>query len=219
MARPVINARFRQGKGKEAARKIRKNKQLPAVFYGPNTETMRLSVDYRELMRVVKQFAGENIIVDLKVQSDKGTDSRSAMLKDLQTDPIKDTYLHADFYEISMDREITVSIPIQLINTPVGVTNGGVLQHVTREITVSCLPGKLVDSLELDVSGLDIGDALHVRDLELPEGITSHEEDDLSVALVAAPTVEPVEAEEEEIEEEAAEEEAAKTEAEGPEES
>ena len=95
------------------------------------------------------------------------------MLKELLMDPIKDTCLHADFYEISMDKEITVDIPIRLINTPEGVALGGILQHIRRELTISCMPDKLVDYLELDVADLEIGDSLHIRDIELPEGITS----------------------------------------------
>lgn len=203
MARPVLDARQRQTRGKQAAKKLRKNKELPAVFYGPNTEPVKLAVNYPELERIIKQFSGENIILDLKIQSDTGSESKSAILKDLQIDPIKDSYLHADFYEISMDREITVNIPIYLVNTPVGVSNGGILQHIKRELAITCLPDKLVDTLEVDVSALDIGDAVHVSDVDLPEGITCLDDGHLSVAVVAAPTVA---AEEVEVEEGVAEE-------------
>lgn len=222
MARPLLGARHRHNKGKGAARELRKNKKVPAIFYGPNTEPRMLALDYPELEGIMKQFAGENIILDLKVHSDGGTETRSVILKDLQIDPIKDTYLHADFYEISMDKEITVNVPIHLTNTPIGVTNGGVLQHIKRELTISCLPDKLVDVLKLDVSGLDIGDSLHVRDIELPEGMTSLDDDHQSVAVVAAPTAMPEEEAEEEVEGvegEAVEEETAEPEAEGAKES
>jgi large subunit ribosomal protein L25 len=145
------------------------------------------------------------------------------MLKELLVDPIKDTYLHADFYEISMYKEITVAVPIHLLNTPIGVTNEGILQHVRRELTISCLPDKLIESLDIDVSGLDIGDSLHVRDIELPDGITTSEDGHLTIAVVAAPTVMPEEKEEEveegELEEGELEEEAVKPEAESSEES
>lgn len=201
MDKPVLNARTRQIKGKGAAKKLRKNSQIPAVFYGPNKEPINLALDYPELERIMKGSGGENIILDLKVKSDSGTQTLNVILKDLQVDPIKDTYLHADFYEISMDKEITVDIPIHLLNTPAGVEEGGVLQHVRRELSVSCLPDKLIEALEVDVSQLEIGDSVHVRDLVLPEGITSLDEEDLTIAVVAAPTVieEPVE---EEVEEE-----------------
>ena len=208
MTQPVLAAHLRKTSGKGAARKLRKNNQVPAIFYGPGTETVMLALDYPELERLLRQAGGENIILDLQVKSDSGTESKRAMLKDIQVDPVKDTYVHADFYEISMDKEITVAVPIQLINTPVGVTNGGVLQHIRRELTITCLPDKLINVFDLDVSGLDIGDSIHIRDIELPEGITSAEEGHLTVAVVAAPTVEVEEKEEEEeigLEEETAE--------------
>jgi large subunit ribosomal protein L25 len=207
MHKPVIAARVRKQKGKGAARKLRKNNQIPAIFYGPKTEPIMLTVDYPELEGIIKQGTGENIIVDLQVQSDQGTDTRKAMLKDLLVHPTKDTYLHADFYEISMDKEITVGIPIHLTNTPKGVQNGGVLQHVQRELMVSCLPDKLIDALDIDVSGLDIGDSLRLIDIALPEGIRPAGEPHLTIAVVASPavTTEVAEEEEEKVEEESAE--------------
>jgi large subunit ribosomal protein L25 len=189
MANPVIAARIRKEKGKGAARKLRKNDQIPAIFYGPKTDPVMLVVDYPELKGIMKRGSAENIILDLQIQSDGGTETRKAMLKDLLMDPVTDGYIHADFYEISMDKKITLGIPIRLINTPVGIADGGILQHIKRELTVSCMPDKLTDYLDVDVSGLDIGDSLHIRDIVLPEGISSTEEDDLTIAVVAAPTV------------------------------
>ena len=201
MDKPILHARTRQMKGKGAAKKLRNSNQIPAVFYGPNREPLKLAMDYPELEGFIKRTGGENIILDLRVKSDGGTEALNVILKDLQVDPIKDTYLHADFYEISMDKEITVNLPIHLINPPAGIEEGGILQHVRRELTVSCLPGKLIEVLEVDVSQLEIGDSVHIRDLVLPEGITSLDEEDLTIAVLAAPTVEPEEAVEEEVEE------------------
>ncbi len=205
MDKPVLNARTRQITGKGAARKLRKNNQIPAIFYGPSREPLKLAMDYPELEGIIKRSGGENIILDLKVKSEDGTQTWNVILKDVQVDPIKDTYLHADFYEISLDKEITVNVPIHLINTPAGVEEGGILQHVRRELTVSCLPDKLIEAFEVDVSRLEIGDSVHVRDLVLPEGITSLDEENLTIAVVAAPAVMPEEAVEEEVEEEALE--------------
>ena len=209
MARPVLNAIARKDKGKGAARKLRRDQQMPANFYGPNAQPVMLAVNYAELERLMRQSAAENIVLDLKIQSDDGTETRRVIIKELQVDPTKDIYLHADFFEISMDKEITVQVPISLIGSPVGVQDGGVLQHVRRELSVTCLPDKLIDTLELDVSGLAIGDSLHIRDISLPEGITSLDEGDLTVAVVAAPTVVEEEAPAEEVEGEEAAEEAA----------
>jgi len=211
MEQPVLTARIRKSKGKGAAKKLRKMAQVPAVFYGPKTESVMLAVDYPELERLLKQGSSDNVILDLQVQSDQGSETHKAIIKDILMDPVKDIYLHADFYEISMDKEITVDIPIRLVNSPVGVTEGGILQHIRRKLNISCLPDKMIDALELDVSGLAIGDSLHVEDIDLPEGIVSLEEGHLTVATVAAPTV--VEEEEEEvIEEELAEGEVAESE-------
>ena len=165
MEQPVLNAQIRENTGKGIARQIRRNKEIPAVFYGPATKPVMLTVKRPELEVILRRASGENVIFDLRVNDGTTTQSKTAMLKELQVDPIKDVYLHADFYEISMDKEITVDIPIHLMNTPVGVTNGGVLEQIKRELSVTCLPGKLIDALEVDVSHLDLGDSLHVRDI------------------------------------------------------
>jgi len=200
----TLAAQERDQKGKGAARKFRKNNQLPAIFYGPNTDPMMLAVNYHEFEQITKLSGFENTILDLKITSRHGEETRKAMVKDLMMDPVKNNYLHADFYEISMDKEITVDIPIRLVNTPIGVTDGGFLQIMRRELTVSCLPDRLIDSLEIDVAGLEMGDSVHIRDIALPEGITSVEEGDLTVAVVSAPVGGLEGIEEEGIEEETA---------------
>jgi large subunit ribosomal protein L25 len=208
MSQITLAARVRKNKGKGAARKLRNNNQIPAIFYGPKTEPVMLVVDYPELIRVLKDNRHENVILDLQVKSDQGTETRKAMIKDLLIDPVNNTYLHADFCEISMDKKIRVNVPVRLIGTPLGVTEGGVLQHIRRELAISCLPDKLIDSLDLDVSALNIGDSLHISDIKFPEGIMSSDERHITIAVVAAPTVaveEKVEEEEEvEVGEEAA---------------
>ncbi len=215
MARPVLNAIARKDKGKGAARKLRRDQQMPAIFYGPNAQPVMLAVNYAELERLMRQSAAENIVLDLIIQSDDGMETRRVIIKELQVDPTKDIYLHADFFEISMDREITVHVPISLTGTPVGVQEGGVLQHIRRELSVTCLPDKLIDTLELDVSGLEIGESLNIRDIALPEGITSLDDGDLTVAVVAAPTVAAEEVKGEEAAEEVAEGEKAEAEEKG----
>jgi large subunit ribosomal protein L25 len=212
MEQITLSARIRTEKGKGAARKIRRDKQIPAIFYGPGQEPVMLAVEESDLQGILRQSAGENAILGLQIESDKGSETRTVMLKEVQTDPIQDRVFHADFYEISMDKELTIDIPIHLVNTPVGVAEGGILQQVKREVSVSGLPGKLVDFLEADVSELAIGESLHLSAIEIPEGITFNEEGTLTIAVVAAPTV--VEEPEEEVEEEEALEEGAEAEGE-----
>jgi len=196
MKQLTLAGSVRQTKGKGAARKLRRQGQIPAVFYGPNTENLLLAVNYPELKRVLKQGISENILLDLLIETEHGTQTKKVMLKELQTEPVHDTYLHADFYEIAMDKEITLDIYIRLVNTPAGVTKGGVLQHVRRDVKVSCLPDKVIDSIDVDVSGLEIGESLHIEDIELPEGIRSSDDAHLTIAVVTAPTVIAAEAEE-----------------------
>jgi large subunit ribosomal protein L25 len=189
MARYILAARLRNEKGKEAAKRLRRENRIPAIFYGPGAASLMLTVDAHELDMIMKKKTGENVIIGLQIETDKGADSRTVILKELHSDPVKNDYLHADFYEISMDKELTVDIALHFINTPKGVTNGGMLQPVRREITVSCLPDKLVDFIEVDVSGLDIGQSFHVGEVTLPDGIKTILDPDLTVATVMAPSL------------------------------
>ena len=219
MAQLSLTARIREKKGKEAAKKLRKNNEFPAIFYGPKSEPILLVVKYSAIRQVMKKSSGENVIIGLQIEREKGTEVKTVMLKEIQMDPIKDLILHADFYEVSMDQEVTVNIPIHLLNTPIGVTNGGILQHIRRELAVTCLPADLLEHLDVDVSSLDIGDSIHVKDIQVPSAVTPLDEGHLTVAVVAAPTVTVEEAEEEEVEAEGVEAEAEETKTEGTEES
>ena len=201
MAQYQLAAKVRENKGKEAAKKMRREKDIPGIFYGPDSEPIMLSFKDGDLRKILKSAASENIIMGLELQSDKGVETKMVILKELQSDPLKDSYIHADFYEVSMDKELTLEIPIVFVNTPVGVTNGGILQHVRRELTIKCLPDKLIEKIEIDVSGLGIGESIHVKDVVFPEGITSPHEAHLTLAVVNAPTVSEVAAPAEEGEE------------------
>ena len=201
MAQSILSAHVREEKGKGAANKLRRNKQIPAILYGPNTSPVMLSVNEFDLKTVLKSATGENIVLGLQIDTGKGSETKNVILKELQSDPIKPIYYHADFYEISMDRELTFNIPIHLVNTPAGVADGGILQHVKREVSVSCLPGNLVDYLEVDVSGLQIGGSIHVKEVLFPEGIRSLEDAETTLAVMNAPAA-VVEKVEEEVKEE-----------------
>jgi large subunit ribosomal protein L25 len=181
----ALSARIRTETGKGAARRLRQNKQVPAIFYGPGTDSVMLTLEDAHLLQLKKAGKGENSILDLKIETDQGEMTKKVMVKELVVDPIKSGFIHADFYEISNDRELTLPIHIRLQNVPVGVMEGdGVLQQIRRELVISCFPDKLVESLEVDVANLDIGDKLRIRDLELPEGMRTNVEGHLTVAVV-----------------------------------
>jgi large subunit ribosomal protein L25 len=204
MAQSTLSARIREEKGKGAANKLRRNNRIPAILYGPSTSPVMLSVSEPDLKTVLKAATGENIVLGLQIDTGKGSETKNVILKELQSDPIKPIYYHADFYEIAMDRELTFDILIHLVNTPIGAADGGILQHVKREVKVSCLPGDLVDYIEVDVSALDIGGSIHVKEVVFPKGIRSLEDGEMTLAVVNAPAA-VVEKVEEEVKEEAKE--------------
>ena len=206
MATEAITAQSRKETGKGAARTLRRQALIPAVFYGPEVDPVPLSLKSRDLERIVKTGAGENVLIDLDIENGESTQSHRAMIKEIQADPVKQTILHVDLYAISMDKKIQLEIPITLTGTPIGVDEGGILQQVGRTIEISCLPGQIPDAFELDVTDLAIGDSLHVSDLDIPEEIDILAEEQLTIATVVPPTVveeiEPEVPEEEEEEEE-----------------
>lgn len=187
MAQYQLAVKVRDTKGKEAAKKMRKEMDIPGIFYGAKSETVMVSFKDGELRKILKNAASKNIILGLQIESSKGIDSKLVILKELQADPLKNRYIHADFCEIALDKELTLNVPVVLINTPAGAALGGVLQHVRRELSIKCLPDKVVEKIEIDVAGLGIGDSLHIRDVVFPEGITSNQEEHLTVAVVIAP--------------------------------
>jgi large subunit ribosomal protein L25 len=174
-----------------------------------------LTLNYSDFEKIIQGGSGENTLFNLEIQAKDGNRTKMAMLKELQSDPVENSYLHADFFEVSMDKEVTVNVAIELTGTAVGVTNGGILENIRRELMVTCLPGKLTNTIEVDISNLDIGDTLHLGDIRLPEGMRAMDDAHLAVAVIAAPTV----AEVEEVEEEEAAEITAESEETGAEES
>jgi large subunit ribosomal protein L25 len=164
----VLDAVKRHTKGKNEARRLRAAGKIPATLYGaqkagdaPVPESV--SVDPKPFMRILHSASGLNTLITLKVQG--GTDAR-VLVKNVQLDPISQHPLHADFYRVNMDRKIQVTVPVVLRGESRGVKqDGGVLDFVHREIEVEVLPGNIPDSIEVDVTNLGIGDAVHVRDV------------------------------------------------------
>lgn len=177
----VARARERSGKG--VARKLRQSGRLPGVCYGAQGTTS-LSVEAREFQRLRRE-GGENVILELKFEGDAQA-ARTVLIKALQFDPLTWSPLHVDFLEIDLQREIEVMVSVVLDGTPAGVARGNVLLHHLREVEVRCLPGNIPEALHLDVSSLETGQILHVRDLPAPVGIAIVTgEDEPLVSLMA----------------------------------
>jgi large subunit ribosomal protein L25 len=220
MTTVALAAQSRTETGKGVARSLRRQALIPAVFYGPEVDPVPLILQSKDLEKLITTGAGENILIDLNIEDGKSTQSHRAMIKEIQVDPVKRNILHLDLYAISMDKKISVEVPITLTGTAVGVSDeGGILQQVSRTLEISCLPDRIPEAFELDVTALTIGDSLHVSDLEIPEGIEVMAEDELTIASVVPPTkveeIEPEVLEEEEEGEEVDEEAKAETKEDG----
>jgi len=188
MAMQALKGARRSGIGKGVARKLRQTGSIPAVYYGRGEEPIVLTVVVKELEEVILKAEGSNVIVDLKVDGDGGSD-RKALIREIQRDPVGGHILHLDLQHISLTERITVEVPIVLTGIPIGVKDGGgILEHLLREVEVECLPTDIPSRLEIDVSALNIGDSLHVSDLKT-EKATILTEGERPIAAVVPPTV------------------------------
>jgi large subunit ribosomal protein L25 len=154
-------------------------------------------VDPLEVKRVIS--SGDNVLIDLKIRDGEKVRQYLAMVKDYQLHPVKDQLWHVDFYEISLQEEIEVEVPLALVGEPVGVKMGGLLNPLLRSLEIACLPSHLPEHLEVDCSSLQIGESLHVSDLTIPEGVRVKTDPSTPVVTVLAPEAE------EAVEEEGAE--------------
>jgi large subunit ribosomal protein L25 len=163
-ATEAVIATTREGKfNKNAARRVRVAGKIPAVVYGAGQDPVAVAVDPKVITKILHSESGHNTIFDLQIEGGSGT---KAMIVDWQYEPIKGKLLHIDLKRIAMDKTMRVSVPIQLVGTPVGVkTQGGILEHVLREVEVECLPGDIPSHLDVDVSALGLHDLIHVSDL------------------------------------------------------
>jgi large subunit ribosomal protein L25 len=168
MEAPVLRAVRRTHSGKGVARKIRAQGLIPAVLYGGG-ENIPLSLQPKELLKILS--AGENTIFQLDIEGE-AADDRKALVRELQRDPLKEILLHADLYRISMDVEITVSVPVVLQGMSREVSDvGGTINQLLHEVEIQCLPSLIPHELTIDVAHLGIGEVLHVRDIPVPPRI------------------------------------------------
>ncbi len=202
MERVTLNAEHRTETGKGVARSLRRQGYMPAVIYRAGS-SMPIKLKRQDIVNFLNSTMGEQVMVNLQFSDG---DTRLALLKDYQVDPVKGELLHTDFYEVSLKEKVRVTVSIVLMGEPVGVKReGGVLQQTLSELEIECLPDMIPSHLEIDVSGLKVGRSLHVSDLTLEEGIRVFDDPEEVIATVVAPAVEPEEAAPEEEAVEAAE--------------
>ena len=197
--------------GNGPARALRREGSMPAVVYGRGKDPILLAVDMKDFEQLLKNYNVNQVLLNLVIENGKSI-SKSVMVKELQTDPITRDLLHVDFYEIDMQSKITVSVPVVTTGISKGVELGGVLQLIRRELEVLCMPTDIPESIEIDVTDLDIGDSIHVEEIPLQGDVEIPFDANFTILTVLSPRVEeePEVEEEEEVEgEEGAEEEAA----------
>ncbi|MFO7973187.1 MAG: 50S ribosomal protein L25 [Candidatus Hydrogenedentota bacterium] len=197
----VISPR-NQGSGKGAAHRLRQSGQIPLVLYGGKKDTVSAQVDAKDFIHLIHGRGGEHAIVQLECEGQAELNS-PAMLKAVQHHPVRGDVLHADFLRIRLDERIQTVVPVVLTGQAKGVVEGGVLDHQLRELEVECLALEVPEQITIDISGIAIGEGVHVSDLEVPANVTVLTDPERAVAAVLAPRV--VEEEVPEGEEEAIE--------------
>jgi large subunit ribosomal protein L25 len=190
MAKQVkLKAEPRTNVGRSAARQLRARGLIPAVIYGGKDKPQPLQVTARDINTMMSHASGENVLVELEITGDGST--RTALVQEVQHSPVGGEIRHVDFHAISMDQMIQAEVPLEPTGTAVGVkTFGGLLEQSLRALAIECLPGDLPDSITVDVSQLNIGDSIHVRDIQLPPGVAPKVQPDLTAFSVVAPIVE-----------------------------
>ena len=199
----VITVNRREGTGKEAANRLRKQGQIPAVVYGGDKEPLAITVNEESVQEILNAEAGFNTIFLLKLKGTK--QEREAMIREVQTDPLTHEFLHLDFIRITRGHKLNVSITVIPEGDCVGVRHGGLVDFVSRDLDIEILPREMIDKIVIDITDLDIGQHISVADLEpmLPESGKFLEDPNRVVLKVEMPraAIEEV-AEEEELEEE-----------------
>lgn len=181
-----INVSTREQFGKNNNRRLRASGQIPAVLYGPGGETVPIQIERRKVEEVFRHGATENTIFLLK--REESDQERHARIRELQTNAVSREILHIDFQRVLMDQMMRLTIPVHPVGTPKGVSDeGGVMDQVTREVEVECLPGNIPEEIEVDVTDLAIGDHLEAGALKLPKGVELIEEPDRVIVSIAYP--------------------------------
>src|SRR5438067_10218365 len=190
MARQVkLKAQRRENTGRSAVRKLKARDMVPAIIYGGKEKPQALQVAGREVRAMLSHASGENILVELEIDGEKS--NRMAMVEEIQHSPLGGDVLHLEFHAVSMDEAVHADVPLEAVGTPNGVKNfGGLLEQSLRALAIECLPRDLPDRIAVDVSALNIGDSIHVRDIQLPPGVTAKVQSDLTAFSVLAPVVE-----------------------------
>lgn len=192
-----LNLLRRGESGKGVARKLRRAGRVPGVIYGGGDEPVMVSMEARETLQLFQSIPVDNTILNLSLDGEASRER--ALVREVQVHPYRTELLHVDFIRVRRGVPIEVHVPVHLMGLPDGVRNeGGVLEHVAHDITVKCIPSLIPEAIEVDVTGLGIGDVLRAGDLAMPEGVENLVDPERMICGVAAARLAPEELEEEE---------------------
>jgi len=197
-----LKTNIRTTTGNGPARRLRQKGQIPAVLYGPGTESVLLSVNISDIDRILKKGRIGQVLLNLVIPNNGETSTKTVMVKELQLHPVSRNFLHIDFYEVAMDRKIMVNVPVTTTGKAKGVETGGILQIIRRELEVQCFPLDVPKSIEIDITDLDVGDSIHLGDISRQSKIEFLDDENFTVVTIVSPKIEEAE---EAVEEEAEE--------------
>jgi large subunit ribosomal protein L25 len=160
-----LSVQVRTKTGKGPARRLRREENVPAVLYGPKTAPVPLTVPALPLLKLLKDMGEESKLIRLLIGQGPDQQIRQALIREVQTHPVRRRFLHVDFYEVPLDQLILVEVPVELDGEAVGEKKGGVLNLIRRTLSVRCLPGEIPERVHIDISGMDLGSSVHVADL------------------------------------------------------
>lgn len=182
-----LNVIVRNDVGKKATKAIRADGRVPAVLYGSEMKPLPISFHQREFLKLTHNDVHENILFDISIQNNGNTQTKKAVIKEMQLDNIYSKIIHIDFLEIAMNKQIEVHVPIEFIGNAVGVKDqGGMLDTPIREILVSCLPMNMPEKIEIDITNLHLGQTIHIKDIALPKDVNAQDDPSKVIASVVA---------------------------------
>lgn len=188
MERVTLEAKRRDGVGKNRVRKLRRDGVIPGIVYGRGRDPVPVAVDSKALRSALHTAAGMNVLIDLAI-ADGDRKSETVMVKDLQRDIFVRAITHVDFYAVDLTRVVEARVPITFVGQAAGIAEGGIFEVHLREVVVECLPMQIPEHLDVDISGLEVGDSIHVRDLVMPPDVTVVSLPEEVVATVVIPKV------------------------------
>ncbi|KUO50725.1 MAG: hypothetical protein APF76_15625 [Desulfitibacter sp. BRH_c19] len=191
----LIEAKMRSEQTKGSNNRMRGQSFVPAVLYGKEVENTSIVVSEKEMDKIIAQ-GGENVFARMSLDKEGSIEDYNVILKEVQRHPVKGTLSHIDFYQVSMSEKLNTVVPISLVGDCIGIAEGGMLQHMLRELDIRCLPSDIPSSIEVDISNLNIGDSILVSQIQTTEDVEIVEDPNTVIVSIASPQAEETEEEE-----------------------